>query len=207
MSTINDLFNNFEQRYNEINSRLASSTLFYQNNIQVDDIVYSKDIHHTIAESSFIDIFLLWEDFLEKSFILYMCGQADLKGNCYNCYSTPKDDEHAYSMIKGTKSYPDWTNIEDVKKLSSIYFENYGPYCLLSSIPIEFSDIKVIRNRISHISKNSVESFKRLLAKTVSRSTGISVSEFLLMIKDNSTTYYTYYTNFIFDNVKAICNK
>jgi hypothetical protein len=154
-----------------------------------------------------MQIFLAWEIFLEKSFLLYLNGACDLKGNTYVKYALPCDTDHAYNMVKGTKQYPDWTNINEINTLSNIYFENTGPYSLLSTNPIELAQVKTIRNKISHVSEKSTRAFNSLLAQTITRSTNVSVCDFLMSFKSSSETYYTYYTDIIKSYVEAICNK
>ena len=207
MNTIEECYNNFKQIYDCYNEMLSDSTILYQQNIEFDGHTFSKKIYDAIVEHCFMQIFLAWENFLENSFILYLNANADLQGNTYVRYGIPKDSEHAYNMIKGTKNYPDWTNINEVKCLAKIYFENGGPYSIIESIPIEFEDIKVIRNRISHVSEKSIKAFDRLLAKTIMQTTNVGIGDFLMMFKNNGQTYFSYYMDFLKCYVEAICNK
>lgn len=207
MSTIEECYYNFKQTYDDCNEMLSDSTILHQHNIEFEGHAFSNKIYDAIVEHCFMQIFLAWEKFLENSFILYLNASADLQGNTYVRYGIPKDSEHAYNMIKGTKNYPDWTNISDVICLAKIYFENGGPYSIIANNPVEFEDIKVIRNRISHVSEKSIKAFERLLAKTILQTTNVSVGDFLMMFKDNSQTYFSYYMDFLKGYVEAICNK
>lgn len=207
MNTIDECYNSFIQTYVSFNEMLRDSTILYQQNVGFEGHTFSKKIYNAIVEHCFMQIFLAWENFLENSFILYLYGCPDLQGNAYVRYGIPKDRQHAYNMVKGTKNYPDWTNINDVKYLAKTYFENGGPYSIIENIPIEFEDIKVIRNRISHISEKSTKAFERLLAKTIVQSTNIDISDFLMMFKDDNQTYFSYYMDFLKGYVEAICNK
>lgn len=207
MNTIEECYNKFIEIYDSSNKMLCDSTILYQNGIEFEGHCFSKKMYDAIVEHCYMEIYLAWENFLENSFILYLNAGVDLQGNSYVRYGIPTDKEHAYNMIRGTKNYPDWTNISDVKYLANIYFENYGPYSIIENIPIEFADIKTIRNRISHISEKSIKSFGKLLSKTIIQSTNIGVGDFLMTFKDSRQTYYTYYTEFLKDCVEAICNK
>lgn len=207
MNTIEECYNGFMKIYNDYNEMLSDSTILYQQNVEYDGHFFSKKIYDAIVEHCFIQIFLAWEKFLENSFILYLNAKADLQGNIYVRYGTPKDNEHAYNMIKGTKNYPDWTNINDVKYLAEIYFENGGPFSIIENMPVEFEDIKNIRNRISHDSEKSAKAFERVLVKTITQTTNVSVSDFLMRFKNNNQTYFSYYMDYLKGYVEAICNK
>lgn len=207
MNTIEDCYNSFIKTYDSNNKMLRDSTVLYQQGIEFEGHIFSKEMYDAIVEHCFMQIYLAWEIFLENSFILYLNAGIDLQGNSYVRYGVPTNKEHAYDMVRGTKNYPDWTNIGDVKYLANIYFENYGPYLIIENIPIEFADIKTIRNRISHISEKSVKSFHTLLSKTIIQSTNVGVGDFLMTFKDFGQTYFTYYIEFLKDCVEAIYNK
>lgn len=204
--TIEALLKQYIDENQKINSILVDSTFFYQQTVDKDSKQYEYGLHAAMVEHCFISQFLLWERLLEQTFIEYLCGEKDLKGNNNKTYALPTDSKHAYSIIKGTRIYPDWTNLEEVNKLADIYFENRGTFACLHPIPLEFNNIKTIRNRISHVSESSNDAFNRLLAKTIFK-TGIPVAEFLLTMKDKKTSYYSFYTETMFNYAEAICNK
>lgn len=206
MNTIQDIYDEFTNKYDEFNTLLSESTLLYENNVQYEGHIYSKNIHAAIVEHCFMGLFLAWENFIEKTFLSYLCGETDLKGQVYSRYSTPNDIEHAYNMVKGTKQYPDWTNLDHINILSNIYFNDSGPFILLKSSPVELQHIKTIRNKISHVSEKSTRAFNSLLASTIF-TTNISICDFLVTFKQDSDTYYSYYTNILKSYVEAICNK
>lgn len=206
MSTISSVYREFEQSFTKTNILIANSNYLFQNAAACDDTVYSEEMHYIVVEKCFMSIFLSWEAFLEKAFKCYLCGKKDLQGNEYCRYVTPKDENHAYDIIKGTKQYPDWTNISEVNVLSHNFFENSGPFSLLISNPIEFQQIKTIRNKISHTSDKSKKAFDTLTQREVSMGE-MSAAEFLMMTKKGTMTYYTFYTDTIKSYVEAICSK
>lgn len=205
MTTIQSIYDDFISVYNSQHSIIADSAVLFENRVHHEECFFSVSMHNAIIEYCFIQIFLAWENFLEKSFIAYLQNAADLKGVTYSRYGAPTDNEHAYNMIKGTKNYPDWTNINDVIFLSKTYFEGAGPYYILADPPPEIEAIKTIRNRISHVSEKSAKQFDRLLANNISR-TGIGVGDYLMLFKDGRRTYFTYYGEYLKDYVDAICN-
>ena len=151
-------------------------------------------------------VFLAWENFLEDAFISYLCNEEDLQGVKYNRYAEPVDEEHAYGMLKGTKQYPDWTNVNNINILSDLFFENSGPFNLLLSNPVEFQHMKTIRNRISHISKQSIQAFNKFTNSQIATN-NLTAAAFLSTLKDSNITFYSFYTDIIKSYVDAICNK
>ncbi|MDF2951736.1 MAG: hypothetical protein K0S18_1319 [Anaerocolumna sp.] len=206
MNTIQEVYTNFVTNFNLNISNVSDSSVLYDR-LNTTEYSYTNSMHESICEKSFINIFLLWEYFLEQSFVLYLCGSADLKGNTYKRYVLPTDREHAYKLIKGTKKYPDWTNLEEVNTLAELYFENSGTFNLLRNKPIEFIEMKTVRNKISHMSTQSDEQYKRLLTKRITQNQNVSVTQFLLHLVDGQRTYFSYYTDFILSYVEIICNK
>ena len=207
MKTVLDIYNDFDNEFNNTNTILANSNFLFQNCANHDGVVFGQDIYDSILEHCFMSIYLSWENFLEDAFILYLLDQADIKGSKYTRFAYPQDEEHAYSLLKGTKQYPDWTSIDTVNTLSNLFFENSGPFALLRSNPVEFSQMKTIRNRISHVSKQSIKAFNKL-TNTQIATTNMSAANFLSTLKDHTTTtYYSYYTDIIKSYVEAICNK
>ncbi len=207
MKTILDIYNDFDTEFININTVFANSNFLFQNGANHDGVVFEQDIYDSILEHCFMRIYLSWEIFLEDAFILYLLDQADIKGNKYTRFAYPQDEDHAYRLLKGTKQYPDWTSIDTVNTLSNLFFKNSGPFSFLCSNPVEFSQMKIIRNRISHVSKQSIKAFNKL-TNTQIATTNMSAANFLSTLKDHTTiTYYSYYTDIIKVYVEAICNK
>lgn len=198
-------YNNFNKIYDDSISLIRKSIVFFENQIEFDDIRYSNDMHCVIVEQSFMKIYLALENFLENSFIAYLLGDADLQSNEAIKFAAPKDRNHAYDMIRGTKQYPDWTNVNDVKQLAKIYFKDSWHYSILFDLPSEFNELKIIRNRISHISEKSEKSFNTVLSKNIAKN-NITPGEYLQLFKDKNNTYFTFYCEMIKGYVDAISN-
>lgn len=206
MKSISDLYNEFKNIFDETNNTLADSAVLYQNRANANGVNFTKEIYYYVLEHCFMRIYLAWENFLEEAFILYLCDSTDMKDNKYKRYATPNDEEHAYELLKGTKQYPDWTNIGDVNLLSKLFFENSGPFKLLLSNPVEFQHMKTIRNRISHTSQKSINKFNTLTNSQIAIS-GLSAADFLFNYKTENVTFYSFYTDILLSYVEAICNK
>lgn len=207
MKTIFDIYNDFDTKFTKTEDVFINSNVLFHNAANYNNVVFGKDIYDSILEHCFMCVYLSWENFLEDAFILYLLNQADMQGNKYTRFACPQDEDHAYRLLKGTKQYPDWTSIETVNTLSRLFFENSGPFNLLLNSPVEFLQMKTIRNRISHVSKQSIKAFNTL-TNTQIATTNINAADFLSKFKDQTTTtYYSHYAGFIKSYVEAICKK
>jgi hypothetical protein len=144
--------------------------------LQIDQV-------HLIYELSFLKIFLAWEFYLEKSFILYMLGEETESGYKPRAYVIPRDEKHAYELIKGGRSFPDWLNLEFIREKSELFFENGSPFkdVLYNNQTIKegLQMMKIIRNRIVHISQKTQQEFSNLLRNEFGHDSGIGPGEFL----------------------------
>ena len=206
MNTIFDIYNDFDTKFSKVEDVFRKSNVLYQNTANYNNVVFGKDIYDSILEHCFMCVYLSWENFLEDAFILYLLNQPDMQGNKYTRFAYPQDEDHAYELLKGTKQYPDWTSIETVNILSRLFFENSGPFKLLLNNPVEFLQMKTIRNRISHVSKQSIKAFNTLTNKQIA-TTNMNAADFLSKLKDHTTTYYSHYAGFIKYHVEEICKK
>jgi hypothetical protein len=152
----------------------------------------------TLYEVSFLKIFTEWERFLENSFIGYLMGKSTKKLKPKMITKRMSVDK-AYDLIKGTKQYPDWTKVEDILTLASLFFITLNPYdSILRTTHKELSQIKIIRNAITHISKNSTESFRKLVrSELASYNINISPGEFLMQNQSASEQYLSFYSNLL----------
>lgn len=202
MSEIRRLYKKFNDQINEIYSLLDKSISLYDDN----EIKYEKELHYKIVETCFTDMFNCWESFLEKSFIYYLMGHENLQGKIYNCCVNPRDEKHAYNILKGTKTYPKWTEPNETSCLSDLYFDNHGPFICLEDNPIEFTEIKDIRNYISHHSEKSKQCFQKVIIRNLKVAPNITPAEYLLKMKDKQKiTNFTYYAEFLKLYVDKIC--
>ena len=121
-----------------------------------------------IYEVSFIKIFTAWEKFLEDTFIGYLEGRFT-KALKPKLITKRMNGERAYALLKGTKQYPDWTKVEEVLTLASLLFTSFNPYDqVLRATNRDLTQMKVIRNSITHISKSSADAFRKLIRSELS---------------------------------------
>ncbi len=150
-----------------------------------------------IVSSAFLKLFIAWEGFLEKSFISYLTGELSLDGGILTKYANPIDTSHAHKIIIGTQKYVDWSNIEIVNRISSLFFENAQPYTsVLNSIARELSELRTIRNAAAHTSSTTQRQLDAVASRIFSRTvSNIRVADFITSIspEDNTKTILQIY--------------
>ena len=161
---------------------VTNAQFLYSERIEKDGVIFDNKTLNLIVEYAFFRIFLLWEYYLEQTFIRYSLGGTGKNGKKLTTYVRPLDFSHAYNLVQGTSKYPDWTNSEIVLKLAENFFENGGPYVKLTEMRSTLQDIKVIRNSLAHISINAREKFESLVRKHNGHCPlGLQPAEFLLL--------------------------
>ena len=146
---------------------------------------FSQDQIYIIYEQSFLKIFLSWEWFIQCTFTLYMSGLKTDTGYTPKGYVNPKDEKHAYELVKGGQSYVGWTTPEIVIEKSKLFFENGEPYKeILLSVLSEINNMKTIRNAIVHMSKEPRNKFETLVRNELKyKEENITPGEFLAKTK------------------------
>jgi hypothetical protein len=150
---------------------------------QPDEIVF-------ITESAFLKMFIAWESFLEKSFILYLMGNPSITGRLLTKYASPIDEKHAHEILIGTMRYVDWSNPEIVKKIAKIYFELGEPFeNAIASSNHHLLDLRTIRNSSAHISSTTTRSLDALATRLLQRPiAGITIYDLILAIDPQNTS-------------------
>ncbi len=154
---------------------------------------------YSIYELSFLKIYLSWESFIGRVFILYMIGEKTDSGYVPKRYVTPRDEKHAYDIIKSGRSFPDWLNIEFIREKSELFFENGEPFKPLlytnTTIKGALQNMKVLRNIIAHASKEAEGKYKNMLRVELGSAPNISPGEFLsrMRIENPKIPYIVYY--------------
>lgn len=119
---------------------------------------------HSIVELSFLKLFISWEQFLEHAFTRYMCGARTSSRFSPERFVQPKTLEHALNIIKQERHYVDWTVGSEVIQKAELYFRDGEPFAsALGGSLAQLDEMKKIRNRIAHSSKDSEEKFQSLV--------------------------------------------
>lgn len=115
-----------------------------------------RELHHKrllyVYEAAYLRVFVAWEDFLESSFLRYLCGYAHAGGQ------VPTRPPHTYSAtlaagrtaLFGTRSFLLWHGVDKVVSRSQRFFTN-GPHELvLLSNKARLDWFSWVRHRVAH---------------------------------------------------------
>jgi len=161
--------------------------------------VLSPEEIYSIYELTFLKIYLSWESFIGRAFILYMIGKETDTGYAPTRYVIPRDENHAYSIIKSGHPFPDWLNIKFVREKSELFFKNGEPFkpalYTKTNIRKALQDMKTLRNAIVHASRESQNKYEKMLIDELGYESNIIPGEFLSQIrrKKPKISYISYY--------------
>lgn len=187
--------NKFRSGINDINSFISMA-------YPIGDQLEKEKIAF-IVESSFLKMFIHWEEFLESVFALYLVGEKSADGKTIECHVSPKDLEHAHEILIGSQTYVDWASSDTVQKLSKIYLKDGEPlYSNLASISTDLKDLKTIRNAAAHISSSTQKKLNAVASRVTRKSvTSISVTELVMTMHPDpihkEKTILQYYQNIL----------
>lgn len=150
-----------------------------------------------IIEMAFLEMFLSWEEFLESSFIKYMCGAKTISGYHPKRFAFPPNIEHAQKfLLLNGRRYSDWSNPQDVIQRAETVFSNGDPFAsaLRPSVG-NLENIRTIRNAIAHKSGTALQKFFDIVRQNLgSKPRGITPGMFLQKINQNTNiSYFDYY--------------
>jgi hypothetical protein len=146
--------------------------------------LWTSDETVFITESAFLKMFIAWESFLERSFILYLTGNLSITGKTVTRYASPIDEEHAHHILIGVMKYVDWSNPDIIRKFAKLYFDSGEPYeSAISSIFSDLMDLRTIRNSSAHISSTTAKNLDGLASRKLKKpSAGIKVYDLILAL-------------------------
>lgn len=152
-----------------------------------------------ITVAAFLNLFIAWEDFLEKAFGLFMTGHATISGAIPVKYVTPLDLSHASRMLVHINPFFDFSNHDRVRRAAALYFQSGYPFeGAISSINADLQDIKTIRNACAHFSVTTRKPLESLAAGIFGQpQPGITVYQLLIspdprIAPRTSTIFETY---------------
>lgn len=171
--------------------------------------LFQENMRNMLVEYGILKLFGQWERFLEKLFIDYMLGEKNTSEYLPTRYINPINEEHAYRMVQNVNRYPDWTDIEKICINAQNFFENSGPFQILTTMKSTLNEFKKIRNAIAHTSKSAKRDFENLVRGKVGYSPeDMSPAKFLIEYKAGrrreDPTYYEYYLEHIRNTAKML---
>jgi len=120
----------------------------------------------SITELAFLGAFLAWEAFLEKSFLVYLSGQAPSRGRVPKRYYYPPNQRMAMDWLSEGRDYAKWADAGEVSRRAARFFEDGYPFAVvLRSNQTALTDANIIRNVIAHESTNVQDKFERIVRR------------------------------------------
>ena len=141
-----------------------------------------------ITVAALLNLFVAWETFLEASLASLMIGSPTISGTQPVRYVSPPSEEQARAMLIGVQRYFDYGNHEFVRKIVNMYFQNGYPFePHLSSIHLELTDLRTMRNSSAHISSTTQIALEALANRVFSGPRpGISLYSLLTSVDPRS---------------------
>lgn len=201
--TILEIYNNFK---NQCEISRKTITEVRKSKYNSDDVLMA--VRDLTIKQAFLAVFSEWEHFLENSTIAYSLGEESVCSFRPIKYISPLDIDHAEQLIKGSATYPDWSDMDSVKKTAIRLFKDGQPYTrALNGFSSVFKDIKKVRNVIAHNSIKSQKEFDTVVRNSLRADlVGITPTEFLLSKKNSSPFFYELYITHIENAATIISN-
>ena len=141
--TLQDSLNSLRQGISESNNFISIAFEVDSNGNELFD----EPKRDFVISSSFLKVFIYWEQFLEDVFAKYLCGEPAINGTNVVKFLNLSDRDHVLSVLIGTQKYVDWANHEIVRRLAKLYLQDGEPLnSNISAIASELADLKTIRN-------------------------------------------------------------
>jgi hypothetical protein len=110
-------------------------------------------------ETAYLRVFLLWEDFLEQSFLRYVCGHSATSGVANLRQSIFPSLLAAATAVLGTRDYVSWANPSAVIGRSQRFIASGNHELVLNSNLARLEAFHDVRNRIAHRSEYARKQF------------------------------------------------
>lgn len=125
--------------------------------------VFSHENRKQITKTALLNLFIYWESFLEKMIVAIMMGETPINGTVVQKYVAPSNEQMAQSMLVGTLRFFDFSNHDNVRKVSINFFNQGHPFAAnISSIAIHLQDLKTLRNACAHITSSTQTALESL---------------------------------------------
>jgi hypothetical protein len=108
-----------------------------------------------LYETAYFRIFLKWEDFLDQTFIRYLCGYTPTSGVCNLINSPFATINLAEVDVLGRSNFLNWADPLQVVARSRRYMTAGHHETVLNSNIARIIDFKSVRNRIAHTSEHA----------------------------------------------------
>jgi hypothetical protein len=141
-----------------------NQTLFATSVEQKSKNGITKAQMHLLTEAIFFAAFKTYEQFLRNVFLIYCCGIQPSKRKLVRSYLKPRSIQHAELLIQSSMPFLDWSSPDTLIERSETYLEDGYPIKMPITTNLNsLKALKKIRNHIAHMSKESLEDFKKVV--------------------------------------------
>jgi len=155
----------FAGRFEKVSDRATSITSdieAIQSYVAADRTIKKLSVAQmeSVYEIAFMNVFCKWEDFLEQSFLRYMCGYT-----CTSGFMTPVSGAHysslaaAHTALLGGRDYILWHSPSQVKTRSRGFFAGSYHETVLASHESRLEQFSAIRHHIAHAQEHARRNF------------------------------------------------
>lgn len=125
-----------------------------------------------VVSLAFLAMIASWEEFLEGTFVRYVCGARSMMRRRPPLKFGPAATlEDAYAVVSGqqkfdpSRRYLNWS-AEDTLRRASLFFVSGSPFSdALLPRKVALEDANVIRNRVAHSSQKARGAFREVAAR------------------------------------------
>ncbi len=168
--------------------------------------------HHQLVlltEGLFFSAYRSFESLMEEIFLLYTLEKPTIKNKKTTSYLKPRNFEHAFDLIKSALRYLEWQSPDIIISRAETYLKNGGQIKTpIASNRVILNQMRKIRNRIAHTSRESLNEYKKVLLSHF-RTIPLKIprpGEFLLNIVPGSNPPI-HYLVFYLENLKNIATE
>lgn len=118
--------------------------------------------HFFLAEAITFRLYRIYESLTRASFLNYCVASATITGSPVSAKLKCIDWETAEAILKSGNKFLDWGNVEAVREMANLVFENGFPVVdLVSPVASTLKDLQRFRNFVAHDSSEAAEGFKK----------------------------------------------
>ena len=118
--------------------------------------------HIFVAEAVTFRLYRIYERLTRASFLNYCVSSVTISGNPVAAKLKCVDWDTAESILKSGNKFLDWGNVESVRRMANLVFENGFPIVdLVSPVASTLVDLQRFRNFVAHDSSEAAEGFKK----------------------------------------------
>ncbi|MGJ7521712.1 hypothetical protein ACSFA0_14590 [Variovorax sp. LT1P1] len=144
----------------EMAASLAEATGIVQAAEGSSVFVYSRRLY--VYEAAYLLAFSAWENFLEQSFLRFMCGYASSSGapTATTTWGKPSNLTGAMTTLLGGKPFKLWHNPQHVVGRSQGFFVGGAHELVVASALADIEDFAAIRHYVAHRSADTEVKFQ-----------------------------------------------